>query len=134
MGVDSRIDRFLPELDRDFVRDEFTPTRVFEKGFAHFGAGIDRAKDVAAGSMIKARVDQKGCKFCISWEHFIYTAIAVVSTTAETRYAEAAKLTLPRPMDRHSPVDRPDQNARFHQSVQKSCNPGRGRRSFPAKI
>src|SRR5205823_9204807 len=47
--------RLPPELDCDLVWHELAFARVIEEGFAHFRAGIDRAKYIATGVMIEAR-------------------------------------------------------------------------------
>src|SRR6266571_8999847 len=51
--VDRGVDRFLPKLDRDVVRDELSLAGVFEKSFPNFCARIDGAKHVAARAMKK---------------------------------------------------------------------------------
>ena len=55
MRVHRRLDRLPPELDRNLIRHELTFARVFQEGFADFCARIDRAENIAAGAMIKAR-------------------------------------------------------------------------------
>ena len=55
MAIDRGVDSRLPELDRDFVRNELAFAGVFQKSAADLGARVDRAKDVAAGAMKKAR-------------------------------------------------------------------------------
>jgi len=49
------IDRRSPELDRDLIGHELTLAGVFKEGFANLRAGVDGAKYIAAGAMIKAR-------------------------------------------------------------------------------
>src|SRR5207248_1161797 len=55
MGVDRGIDCFLPQFDGDLVRDELALARVLEKCLAYLAASIDRAKNIAARTMIKTR-------------------------------------------------------------------------------
>jgi hypothetical protein len=53
-GVDHRVDLRRPEADADVVWDELALARIMKEGFAEVGTHIDRAKDIAAGAMIKA--------------------------------------------------------------------------------
>src|SRR6266581_2966612 len=48
------VDRRSPELDRDLIGHELAFAGVLEEGLAYFRAGVDRAKYIAAGAMIKA--------------------------------------------------------------------------------
>jgi hypothetical protein len=52
---DCGLDVGPPELDRDFVWNKLAFAGVFEESAADFGPRVESAKDVAAGTMEKAR-------------------------------------------------------------------------------
>ena len=54
IGLHHLVDLCRPEADADVVRHELAFARIGKKGLAELGAHIDRAKDIAAGAMIKA--------------------------------------------------------------------------------
>src|SRR5437868_11006964 len=64
VSIDRGINRFLPKLDRNLVGNELAFTRVLEEGFAYGCPGIDRAKDIAAGAVEKARDTAQSFALC----------------------------------------------------------------------
>ncbi len=55
MPIDCGVDPRFPELHRNLIRDQLAFAGVFQKRAADRRAGIDGAKDIAAGAMKKAR-------------------------------------------------------------------------------
>jgi hypothetical protein len=54
VGLHHFVDLRRPEADADVVRHELAFARIVKEGLAEFGPHIYRAKDIAAGAMIKA--------------------------------------------------------------------------------
>ena len=52
VGFDTLVDADFPQLDRDFIGDEFSPARIFEELLAERGPQVERPEDIAAGAMV----------------------------------------------------------------------------------
>jgi hypothetical protein len=55
VGIAPIVDLGLPQLDRELVGHQFAAARVVDKALAEGGAGVQRAEDIATGTVEEAR-------------------------------------------------------------------------------